>query len=143
MVIHSQSRKLPSDKNTRLKLAATAKNPTSRIKLFLATWNGATSAILPATTAEMKLAAPTNSPTARLPLLLRMAANVEKTSGLPFPKAKNVTPVKLSLMPRRFAIVLRLMQRKSEAAMPIVLKRRLTQITRMRKAKGWALGRLQ
>jgi hypothetical protein len=113
------------------------------MKLLLATWKGSTNAILPATTAVMKPAAPISSPTARLPLLLLIAAKVEKTSGLPFPKARNVTPVKLSLMPNMLAIVLKLMQRKSDAAMPIVLKRRLTHSTRMVKATGWAFGREQ
>ena len=72
-----------------------------------------------------------------------MAANVEKTSGLPLPKARNVTPVRLSLIPSRVAIVLRLMQRKSEAAIPMVLKSKASQTTSMMKAKGLACGRWQ
>jgi hypothetical protein len=53
----------------------------------------------------MNPAAPTSSPTAKLPLFEFIAAKVEKTSGLPFPNAKNVTPAMLSLMPKIDAIV--------------------------------------
>ena len=113
------------------------------MKLFLATLNGFTRAILPATTAVMKPAAPMSSPTARLPLCVLIAANVEKTSGLPLPKARNVTPVKLSLIPSTFAIVDRLIQRKSEAAIPIVLNSRLIHSTNMVKASGFAFAREQ
>lgn len=45
-----------------------------------------------ATTETMKLAAPINSPIAKLPASLLSAEKVEKTSGDPFEKAKNVTP---------------------------------------------------
>jgi hypothetical protein len=120
-----------------LKLAATIKNPTSLIKLLRATLNGRTRAIDPATTAVMNPAAPINSPTARLPLFVLIAANVENTSGLPFPNARNVTPAMLSLMPRRFAIVLRLTQKKSLEAMPIVLKSRASHNTRIANAMGF------
>lgn len=92
--------------------------------------------MLPATTAVMKEAAPISSPTAKLPLWLLMAAKVEKTSGLPFPKARNVTPARLSLIPRMLAIVLKLMQRKSDAAIPMVLNSRPVHITSMTKATG-------
>jgi hypothetical protein len=126
-----------------LKLAAKTKYPTSRTKLLRGTWNGFTSAMLAATTAVMKPAAPKSSPTARLPLCEFIAANVEKTSGLPFPKARNVTPVKVSLMPRMFAMVLRFMHRKSEAAMPMVLKRSAVHITSIMNATGFALAREQ
>ena len=119
-----------------LKLAATMKKPTSLTKLFLATLKGLTKAIDPATTAVINPAAPISSPTARLPLFVFIAANVEKTSGLPFPKAKKVTPAMLSLIPRMFAIVLRFMQKKSLAAMPIVLKRRPSHSIRIMKASG-------
>ena len=126
-----------------LKLAATMKKPTSRTKLLLATLNGRTIAIDPATTAVMNPAAPMSSPTAKLPLCDFMAANVEKTSGLPLPKAKNVTPAMLSLIPRILAIVLRLTQKKSLAAMPIVLKSRPSHTTSITNAIGFALGSLQ
>lgn len=72
-----------------------------------------------------------------------MAAKVEKTSGLPLPKAKNVTPAMLSLIPRRLDMVLRLTQKKSLAAMPMVEKSRASHATRMAKAKGFAWGRRQ
>ena len=126
-----------------LKLAATTKKPTSLMKLFLATLNGLTSAMEPATTAVIKPAAPMSSPTARLPLLVLIAANVEKTSGLPFPKAKKVTPAMLSLMPKILAIVLKFIQKKSLAAIPIVLNRRPSHSTRIVKAIGLAWCRLQ
>ena len=105
--------------------------------------NGRTNAIEPATTDVMKVAAPISSPTARLPLLDFIAANVENTSGLPFPKARNVTPVKLSLNPRILAKVLKLIHRKSLAAIPIVLK--IKHIHRMRRmnASGLASAREQ
>jgi hypothetical protein len=99
--------------------------------------------MLAATTAVIKPAAPNSSPTARLPLWVFMAAKVEKTSGLPFPKARNVTPAKLSLMPKMLAIVLRLMHKKSEAAIPMVLKRRLIHMTRMINATALTLEREQ
>jgi hypothetical protein len=72
-----------------------------------------------------------------------MAAKVEKTSGLPFPKARNVTPAKFSLIPKMLAIVLRLMHKKSEAAIPMVLKRRLIHMTRMINATALTLEREQ
>lgn len=112
-----------------LKLAAKMKKPTSRTKLFLATLKGRTSAMDPATTAEINPAAPMSSPIAKLPLCDFIAANVEKTSGLPFPKARNVTPAMLSLIPRMLAMVLRFIQKKSLAAIPIVLNSRASQST--------------
>lgn len=113
------------------------------MKLFLATWKGLTKAMEPATTAVMKPAAPMSSPTAKLPLLDFMAAKVEKTSGEPLPKARKVTPVKLSLMRRMVAIVLRLMQRKSEAAMPMIVKRRQAQRMMRVMIKGLVAGEAQ
>jgi hypothetical protein len=92
-----------------VKLAATMKNPTSLTKVFFPTLNSLTNAIDPATTAVMNPAAPINSPTARLPLWEFIAAKVEKTSGLPFPNANNVTPAMLSLMPSNDAIAERFM----------------------------------
>jgi hypothetical protein len=97
----------------------------------------------PATTEVIKLAAPSNSPIARLPLFDLMAANVEKTSGLPFPNARKVTPVRLSLKPRRLASVLKSMHRKSLAAMPMVLKSSDSQRMRMINANGFAFARVQ
>jgi hypothetical protein len=129
--------------NTILKLAATMKKTTSRTKLLRATLKGRTKAIEPATTAVMNPAAPTSSPTARLAEFEFIAAKVEKTSGLPFPNARNVTPAMLSLMPSNFEIVLRLTQKKSLAAIPIVLKRSDSHSTSIINAKGCACGRRQ
>jgi hypothetical protein len=126
-----------------VKLAATMKNPTSRTKLFLPTLNSLTKAIEPATTAVMKPAAPISSPTAILPLCVLIAAKVEKTSGLPFPKAKKVTPAMLWLIPRIVAIVLRFIQKKSLAAIPIVVNRSPIHSTSIIKATGCAFGRAQ
>jgi hypothetical protein len=126
-----------------LKLTAITKYPTSRTKLRRATLNGRTKAIEPATTDVMKVAAPINSPIAKLPLFDRIAAKVEKTSGLPFPNARKVTPVRLSLNPRILASVLKSMHRKSLAAMPIVLKSSDSQRTMITNANGLALGRAQ
>jgi len=119
------------------------KKKTSRTKVFLGTLKGRTNVIEPAMTAVMKLAAPISSPTARLPLLVRMAAKVEKISGLPFPKAKNVTPARLSLIPRRRAMVLRLTEKKSLAAIPIVLKSSPSHSMIMMNATGFTCGRRQ
>jgi hypothetical protein len=80
---------------------------------------------------------------AKLPLLDLMAAKVENTSGLPLPKARNVTPVKLSLRPRKLANMLKSMHRKSLAAIPIVLKSRDNQSTMTVKASGFASAREQ
>jgi len=49
----------------------------------------------------------------------------------------------LSLMPKMLAIVLRFMQKKSLAAIPIVLKSKASHITRMTKATGLAVWSLQ
>jgi len=139
----SHSDNFPSARNTRLKLAAIMKKQTSRTKLLRPTLNGLTNAMEPAITAVMKLAAPISSPTARLPLLVLMAAKVEKMSGLPLPKAKNVTPARLSLMPSSFAIVLRLTEKKSLAAIPMVLKSNPSHNAIIPKATGCAPDRAQ
>lgn len=133
----------PSATKTVLKLTATTKNPTSRKKLLRATLNGRTNAMEPATTDVINVAAPINSPMAKLPLFDLIAAKVEKTSGLPFPKARNVTPVKLSLIPRTLAKVLRFMHRKSLAAIPMVLNNKHSHKMRMINATGLAFGREQ
>lgn len=143
MVRHSHACNFPSAKKTRLTLDAAMKKTISRTKLRRATRNGLTKAMEPATIEVINPAAPRSSPTARLPLLELMAAKVENTSGLPFPNARNVTPVKLSLMPRMLAMVLRFMQRKSLAAMPMVLKSSASHSVMMVNASGFALARLQ
>lgn len=114
------------------------KKPISLTKLFFATLNGRIRATEPATTAVMKPAAPMSSPTARLPLCVFMAAKVEKTSGLPFPRAKKVTPAILSLMPRICEMVLKFTQKKSLAAMPMVVKSKPSHATRTTNARTLA-----
>lgn len=74
----------------------------------------------PTTTETMNDAAPRSSPTAKLPEWAFMAENVEKTSGLPFPIAKKVTPATFSSRPRTVAIVARFGQKKSDATIPSI-----------------------
>lgn len=126
-----------------VKLTDTMKKTMSRTNVFLPTLNSRTRAMEPATTAVMKPAAPISSPMAILPLLEFMAAKVLKTSGEPFPKAKKVTPAKLSGRPRTLAMVLKLTLKKSLAAMPMVEKRRPSQRAKTVNATGRALGREQ
>jgi hypothetical protein len=143
MVTDSHNDNLPSEMKPMLKPAATMKKLTSRTKLLRATLKGRTRAIEPATTAVIKQAAPISSPMAKLAEFVLIAANVEKTSGLPLPKARNVTPAMLSLIPNKFAIVLRLTQKKSLAAMPIVLNNSASHRTIIVKATGFARGSRQ
>lgn len=77
------------------------KKPTSRRKGPLSTLNGLMMHIDPTTQEVTNAAAPSNSPRARPPELARIAENVEKTSGLPLPNARNVTPATFSSRPRR------------------------------------------
>jgi hypothetical protein len=126
-----------------VKLMATMKKKISRTNVCLLTLNSRTKAMDPATTAVMKPAAPISSPTAMLPLLEPMAAKVLNTSGDPLPKAKNVTPAKFSLSPKTRAIVLRLMLKKSLAAMPMVVNSRPSHTASMTKATGFAFPRVQ
>lgn len=126
-----------------VKLTARMKKTMSRTKVFLLTLNSRTRAMEPATTAVMKPAAPISSPMAMLPLLEFMAAKVLKTSGEPFPKAKKVTPARLSGRPRTLAMVLRLMLKKSLAAMPMVEKSRPSQRANRKKAIGFTLASVQ
>jgi hypothetical protein len=65
---------------------------------------------------------------------------VEKTSGLPFPKAKNVTPAVDSLNPSTEAMVDRFGQKKSEAQIPMKEKRNPKATTRPIAIKGLAVG---
>lgn len=69
-------------------------------------------------------AAPMSSPIARPNESLFSAAKVEKTSGLPFPNARKVTPAVDSLRPRYEAMVDKLGQKKSEAEIPMKEKRK-------------------
>ncbi|KAF2478453.1 hypothetical protein BDY17DRAFT_258914, partial [Neohortaea acidophila] len=80
-----------------------------------------------ATTVAMKLAAPMSSPMARSGLFDLMAAHVEKISGPPFPRARRVTPAKLSLIPIKRAPALKLTEKKSPAHMPMVRNSRAIQ----------------
>lgn len=84
----------------------------------------------PTTHETMKEAAPTSSPIARPPEPARMALKVEKRSGLPFPKARNVTPATLSSRPSSWDNVARLGVKKSEALIPRVEKRNRSQTRR-------------
>jgi hypothetical protein len=92
--------------------------------------------IEPTTQDTMKDAAPSNSPIARLPELARMAENVEKTSGLPFPNARNVTPATFSSKPSSWANVARLGVKKSDALMPNVEKRNTSHTSRLTNTTG-------
>jgi hypothetical protein len=85
----------------------------------------------------MKPAAPNSSPTAKEPLLAPMAANVEKTSGLPLPKATKVTPATFSLRPNIAEMDSRFSQKKSLAAMPMVEKSRPSHDIRIVNATGF------
>lgn len=119
------------------------KNPTSRKKWLRFTSNGLMIHIDPTTQETMKDAAPSNSPMARLPELARIAENVEKTSGLPFPNAKNVTPATFSSSPSNCAMVARFGVKKSEALMPRVEKRKISQTMRPTKASDRNCGLVQ
>lgn len=119
-------------------MTAVVKNQTSRRKATRGTWNGLIRAMAP-TTMDMtgvsacpprtyhhslNDAAPMSSPIAKLNVPLLSAENVEKTSGLPFPNARNVTPAVDSFSPRYAAIVARFGQKKSEADIPMKEKRK-------------------
>ena len=88
---------------------------------FLATLKGRTIDILPTTTPVMNKAAPQSSPIAKFAEFIFIASKVEKTSGLPLPKANSVTPAKLSLILKNFDIVSRFGHRKSDAVIPKVV----------------------
>ena len=100
-------------------------------------------AIDPATTADMKPAAPISSDRARPPLFIVMATKVEKISGLPFPKAKMVTPARLSLSPSTCAMDRRFGVKKSDAAVPMVVKRMASHATKPVMDNGLATGDAQ
>ena len=97
----------------------------------------------PTTHETMNVAAPISSPTASPPDPARMALNVENTSGLPFPNARNVTPATFSSRPNNSAIVARLGVKKSEALMPRVEKRKKSQTSRPEKTTGRTGGWVQ
>lgn len=72
-----------------------------------------------------------------------MAENVEKTSGLPFPNARNVTPVTFSSKPSNCAIVAKFGVKKSEALIPRVENRKTSQTMRPMKASGLSVVSVQ
>jgi hypothetical protein len=90
-------------------------------------------AMLPTTTETIKLAAPMSSPIARPPEFAFIAENVENTSGEPLPNARKVTPATFSSRPRITEIDARFGQKKSEAEIPRVEKRKRAHITRAMK----------
>jgi hypothetical protein len=97
----------------------------------------------PTTQDTMNVAAPMSSPTAKLPELARMAENVEKTSGLPFPKANKVTPATFSSKPSNWEMEARFGVKKSEALMPRVEKRKMSQRRRAVKTNGRRIASVQ
>ena len=102
----------------------------------LSTLNGLTIHNVPTTTETIKLAAPINSPTANSPAPALIAVYVPNKSGDPFPNARNVTPARFSSRRRREESVERLGQKKSEEEMPRVVKRKRSQVRRVRKMMG-------
>jgi hypothetical protein len=89
---------------------------------------------------SLNVAAPSNSPTASPNVPPFNAANVEKTSGLPFPNARKVTPAVDSLSPSTDAIVARFGQKKSDAQIPIKEKRKPRMRTIAKAIKGLEVG---
>lgn len=106
---------------------AIVKKPTSRRKGMRSTLKGRMMHMDPATQETIKEAAPSSSPIASPPEFARMAEKVAKTSGLAFPKARSVTPATSSFNPRIWAIAARFGVKKSEADMPSVEKRNMSQ----------------
>lgn len=132
----SHGRIVPSHKIASKRLTASEKKPTSRKKGPGLTWNGLIIHMDPTTQDTMKVAAPKSSPIARLPESAFIAEKVEKTSGLPFPKAKKVTPATFSSRPRSWAMVARLGVKKSEALIPKVENRNISHAMRAMKREG-------
>jgi hypothetical protein len=85
-------------------------------------------------TLTMKEAAPISSPMASEPDPDLIAPKVEKTSGLPLPNARKVTPAVLSLKPKRAANVLKFGQKKSLATIPTQEKRKSIQTMMVKSA---------
>lgn len=122
---------------------AKVKKPTSRRNGPLSTLNGLMMHMEPTTQEVMNAAAPSNSPIARPPESARIAEKVEKTSGLPLPKARKVTPATFSSKPRIRERVWRLEQKKSDAPIPRVEKRKASQRRRAENMRGRNLGWVQ
>ena len=112
---------------TSSKITAIVKKPTSRRNGMRSTWKGLMMHIDPTTHETINDAAPSSSPIAKLPESARIAEKVENTSGEPFPNAKKVTPATFSSKPRSSASVARLGQKKSEALIPRVENKNMSQ----------------
>jgi hypothetical protein len=84
----------------------------------------------------MKDAAPRSSPIAKLPELVRRAENVAKTSGLPFPNARKVTPATFSSKFSSCAMVAKFGQKKSEALIPRVENKKTSQKSKPMNTNG-------
>lgn len=125
----SQASSWLSQRTMRTSVTATVKKPTSRKNGARSTLNGLMIHMLPTTQEVTNVAAPRSSPIASPPELVRIAEKVAKTSGLPFPNARNVTPATFSSRPSIRESVPRLGQKKSEALMPRVLKRKRSHTT--------------
>jgi len=121
----------------------TAKNAASRKKGPRLTRKGLMMHMEPTTHETMKDAAPKSSPMAKLPAFARRAENVAKTSGLPLPNARKVTPATFSSRFKSCAIVAKFGQKKSEALMPSVEKRKPSQSRRPRNTNGRPAGLAQ
>ncbi len=89
---------------------------------------------------SLNVAAPSSSPTANPSVPPFSAANVENTSGLPLPNARNVTPAVDSFNPNTDAIVERFGQKKSDAQIPIKEKRKPRTAAMPNRTKGLAAG---
>ncbi len=124
-------------------MIAIVKKPTSLRNGPRSTLKGLMMHMEPTTHDVMKVAAPSNSPIARPPEFERMAEKVAKTSGLPLPKARNVTPATFSSSPRILESVPRFGQKKSDALMPSVLKRKRSQTRYPAKMAGRNFGSAQ
>lgn len=97
----------------------------------------------PTTQETMKDAAPRSSPIAKLPELVRRAENVAKTSGLPFPNARKVTPATFSSRFNNCAMVAKFGQKKSEALIPRVENRKTSHKSRPMNTNGREVGLAQ
>jgi hypothetical protein len=142
-VAASQASMRESDRTTSKNETARVEKPTSRRNGPRLTVNGLMIHIDPTTHDTMNVAAPSSSPIARPPDWALMAENVEKTSGLPFPNARNVTPATFSSSPSSWAMVARFGVKKSEALIPRVENRKMSQVNRERKTNGRILGSAQ
>ena len=126
----------PSRRMTSKTETATVKKAQSRKKGPRLTRKGLMIHIEPTTQETMKDAAPRSSPIAKLPELVRRAENVANTSGLPLPKARNVTPATFSSKFSSCAMVAKFGQKKSAALIPRVENKKISQKSRPMNTKG-------